>query len=182
MKIKFLTILLIVLCHFHGISQTENEQVKYRLLTYGLQRVINNAEQVVHQKWNIEKVSVAGCKVNQKLVDSVKTYNRATWKLIESNSDLRNSELQYRKDLMETRKDLEQITSLVYQYELTNGIWRNLKNKRYDYLIFENPKFIAESEYSISIKKRKRRFDDDPKNGVYNLIIDLSTESITIVN
>ncbi|WP_396591401.1 hypothetical protein [Allomuricauda sp. R78024] len=182
MKNTFLIILLILFTHFQSFSQGENEQGKHRILTYGTHREIDIAEQTVNQKWNIEKVSVAGCRVNQKLVDSVKTHNRATWELIDSKSGFENSEWKYRKDLMETKKDLKKLKSLVYKHDLTNRIWKNLKNKRVDYLIFENLIFIDESKYSISIKKRKRKIDDSQKNGIYNLIIDLSTESVTIEN
>ena len=182
MKGRFLIILPLVFCLIQGFSQTESGQRKYRVLTYGLPQRIDDVEMVVNQKWNIEKVSLTGCKVTQKLIDSVKTCNRKTWELIENEHGLENSELEYRKELMKTRRDLNEIKSIVYQNEMINGIWNNLKNKRYNYLIFENPKFIDESKYSISIKKRKRRVDDKPKNRVYNLIVDLSAESITIEN
>ncbi|TJY32936.1 hypothetical protein [Pontimicrobium aquaticum] len=180
MKNRILFILFFVFSHFQGFSQ--NESRKYRILTYGLQHEIENAELVVNQKWNIEKFTVAGCIVSQKLIDSVKVHNKSIWKLIENENGFENSELNYLKDISNTRKDLEKIKSLVYKHNLTNKIWRNLKNKKNDYLIFTNPKFNTESIYSISIKKRNRKIDNHPKNRVYNLTVDLSTETLTIDN
>lgn len=180
MKSRFSTILIIILCHFQVLSQTENEQEKYRILTYGYPSGPDDAETVVNQKWNIEKVAVAGCVVTRKLIDSVKTHNTLTWELIERDNQIQNSELKYRNDIINTRRDLEELKLVVYNNELTNGLWKNLKNKKDDYLIFEEPKFISASKYSIYVKKRKRKIDEKPTNKVYNLIVDLSSESITV--
>lgn len=95
-------------------------------------------------------------------------------------NETQNSKLNYRKDIISARKDFKKIETLVYRNDLTNEIWKNLKGKNESHLIFENPKFIDESKYSISIKKRKRKTNNKPKNLIYTLTIDLSTESIVI--
>ncbi|WP_420600975.1 hypothetical protein [Flagellimonas sp.] len=180
MKIKFIITLVFALSYFQCFTQTGDGSEQYQILTYGLQSGIDDAQAIVNQKWNIEIVPVAGCRVTRKLIDSVKTHNIATWKLIETEKKVQNPKLVYKKDIYETRQSLEKIKLLAYENETLNGIWKNLKNKPADYLVFEDPQFISKSKYAVTVKKRKRKMDGKSKHKSYELVVNLSSESLTI--
>ena len=140
----------------------------------------SNPELAVNQKWNIEKVSVAQCRVTSKLRDSVRTENEKTWKKIAQERQMENPELEYQKELFKTRRDLNTIKSIVHNSNFSNSIWKNLKKKEKDFLIYENLKLLDKSKYAVSIKKWKRKNDGKPQSGTYNLIVDLSSESVIL--
>ena len=176
---KFL-FLLLVITYFQGFSQTGSEDGKYKILTYGMARNPSSQELTVNQKWNIQKVSVAECRITSKLRDSVKTENERTWEKIARDRQIENPEMEYQKDLYKTRRDLNKIKAIVHNSDYSNSIWKNLRKKEKDFLIYENLKYLDKSKYAISIKKWKRKNDGKPQNGTYNLIVDLSSESVIL--
>lgn len=176
---KFLFLFLVII-GFQGFSQPGCEDGKYKILIYGMAKNPSQSELALNQKWNIEKVSVAQCRVNAKLRDSVKTENEQTWARIAKELRIENPELDYQKQLYSTKRDLNIIKSMVHNSNVANSIWKNLRKKKEDFLIYENMEILDKSKYAISVKKWKRENDGKPQSRTYNCIVDLSSESVVL--
>ncbi len=116
-----------------------HEDGYYRILSFGLPNFdVVEAEDGIADKWKIKHVSVAGCVVTEKLMDSIKTQNQKTFAAIEKKYG-QNWRQKYDKDIdgfMMKKVDVMDVL-------ITNKLFRD-ELKKYYIEIYDVDKEVKE--------------------------------------
>lgn len=76
---------LLILCMILSCKKEETNNKYFTILGYGLPNMLNiEGRNGIAEKWKIKYVDVAGCEVDQKLMDSVNTENKKTFAKLEN--------------------------------------------------------------------------------------------------
>ncbi|TRZ42457.1 hypothetical protein DMZ48_13170 [Robertkochia solimangrovi] len=160
-------------------SFSQGKEYKYRLLTYGTNRLhYSKAMEFVGDKWNIEIYSVAGTTVEHRVKDSADAKNTELWKELDQikNTD---SQKEFKKQVIAEMKNIMTAQKIVDSNKEVQKTIDKLKNSESDsYAELKYKKDNGIYVWLIYTTEKDKYFGKSVAK--YNANVDLNTNTVEI--